>query len=221
VTTTHVVGPLRVELARKAIHVSSSVIPIAYAAGVARLTMLAALAALGVVAVAVEVTRLRWARARSLFVGAVGALLREHEHGRWSGATWLLVAYALSVLLFPRDVAVAAMLAAGLGDASAAIVGRSVAVARAARGAGVAATQHKTLAGSVACAVVTIVAALLVASLPPLEALAAGLAASVAERWELPRQMTRRGVTIDDNVRVSLAAGAAALLVAAALHVRP
>ena len=42
--------------------------------------------------------------------GLVGGLLRAHERDRWSGATWMCVAYALAVLLFARPVAVAAML---------------------------------------------------------------------------------------------------------------
>lgn len=207
-----VVGPLRAELARKTVHVASSVIPLAYAAGMPRGRLLLALAALGVVAMGVELARLRWARARALFVGAFGGLLREHEHGAWSGASWLLAAYVLSVLLFPRREAVAAMLAAGLGDAAAAVVGRSVSVARARRGEAATVIRGKSLAGSVACAVVTFAAALLVAALSPLAAAAAALAASVAERWEPPRMRVR----IDDNVRVALAAGAVAWLVARA-----
>jgi dolichol kinase len=158
--------------------------------------------------VLVELTRARSARIGALFVRTFGALLREHEHRAWSGASWLVAAYALSALLFPRDIAVAAMLAAGLGDAAAAVVGRSVAAARARRGEAAAAVQRKTLAGSVACAIVAFAAALLVAALPPLSAVAVGLAASVVERWDRPPLNA-----IDDNVRVALAAGAAALLV--------
>jgi len=212
----HVVGPLRLELARKTIHVTSSVIPITYAAGLSRARLLLLLALLGVVAVTVELARARSPRVRALFVGAVGALLREHEHRGWSGATWLLAAYALSVVLFPRDVAVAAMLAAGLGDAAAAVVGRSVSAARARRGTAAAATARKTLAGSVACAVVAFAAALLVASLSLGAAVAVGLAASVVERWD------RWPVNaIDDNVRVALAAGGAALLAQFVMSLAP
>lgn len=193
---------LRAELARKAIHVTSSVIPAAYALGMPRATLLVTLAALGLVALGVEIARRRSAWARERFVGAVGVLLREHEHERWSGATWLLVAFALAVLLFPRDVAIAAMLAAALGDASAAIVGRTVQAARARRGH---VSRGKTLAGSVACATVTFVAASLVARLSPWSALAAALVAALVERWSMPR-------AIDDNVRVALGAGIAALV---------
>ena len=150
------VGPLRTELARKTIHVASASIPVAYAAwdALTRARLLALLGALGAVALMVEVARRRSPRARAAFVGAVGPLLREHEHAALSGATWLVAAYALATLLFPRAVAVAAMLAAGLGDAAAAVVGRSVAVARARRGEAATVLQGKTLAGSVACAVV-------------------------------------------------------------------
>jgi dolichol kinase len=204
---------LRAELARKAIHLASSAIPLAYAAGTPRRTVLAVLAVLAAVALAVELARFRWARAGALFVRVVGALLREHERRGMSGASWLLAAYVLSVVLFPRAIAVAAMLAAGLGDASAAIVGRTVSAVRARRAArtsrgmiGVI-VQGKTLAGSVACAVVTFAAALFVASLSLPACAAAAVAASVAERWSRPVPW------VDDNVRVALGAGGAAWLV--------
>jgi dolichol kinase len=203
--------PLRAELARKTIHVASSAIAVAYAAGLPRASLLLLLAVLLAVAVMVEVARQRSAWARERFVGTVGSMLRAHEHDRWSGASWLLAAYALSAVLFPRDVAVAAMLAAGLGDASAAVVGRAVSRARARRGAPV--TAGKTLVGSVACAVVTFAAASLVATLAPLSAMACALAAAAAERWDVPRSHP-----IDDNVRVSLAAGGAALLANLVAH---
>jgi dolichol kinase len=194
------VTALRRELARKAVHVSSAALPAAYAAGYPRSWMLGALAALLVLAVLVEIARLRSPRAGRLFTRLTGPLLREHEHARWSGATWLLTSFALAVLLFPRDVAVAAMLAVALGDASAAIVGRWAGVRRARRGA---ASHGKTWAGSAACALATALGALLVAGLPAGASVAAGLAAAAAER---PRW------ALDDNIRVALAAGAAALL---------
>jgi dolichol kinase len=197
-------SPLATEAARKAIHVSSAVIPLAYAAGLPRAALLAAFAGLGVVAAAVEVARRRSARFRAWFLRAVGGLLRAHEHASVSGASWMLAAYALSAVLFPRDVAVAAMLAVALGDAAAAIVGRWAGARRdaRARAAGRDAPGGKTLAGSAACAVATFVGALAVARLDAGAAAAAAIAAAIAERptWRL-----------DDNVRVALAAGAAAL----------
>ncbi len=202
---------LRHELARKAIHLASSAVPVAYAAGLARPVLLAALGAAGAVALGVETARRRSARARAAFDGAVGPLLRAHERDRWSGATWMCAAYALAVLIFPRREAVAAMLAVAVGDAAAAVVGRVAAARRERRtpadaAAGVAPAAGagaKTWEGSAACAAATTLAALVVARLPAAGALAAGAAAALAERPRGP---------LDDNVRVAAAAGAAAWL---------
>jgi len=201
------------ELARKSIHMGSAVVPVAYAAGLPRRVLVVGLAALLAVALVVEVARFRSTRARVWFARVVGALLREHEHDRWSGATWMLASYLLATLLFPRAVAVAAMLAVALGDASAAVVGRWVAGRGATRAATQPATQpathavvrRKTWAGSAACAVVTAAGALWIAGLGPAASVAAALAAAAAER---------PAVALDDNVRVALASGLAAWLVA-------
>jgi len=194
---------LRQELARKAIHLSSAVIPVAYAMGAPRRVVLLVLAVLGLVALIVELARFRSTRARSLFVRVFGRLLREHEHAGWSGASWLLVAYVLAVVLFPRAVAVAAMLAAAFGDASAAIVGRAASAARARRTGIV--SRRKTFAGSAACATITAIAAFGIAGIALPSAVLAGLLASAAERWDVLR--------VDDNVRVAIAAGIGASLV--------
>lgn len=202
---------LRHELARKAIHLASATVPVAYAAGLARPVVLIALGVAGAVAAGVEVARRRSVRARALFDGVVGSLLRAHERDRWSGATWMCAAYALAVLAFPRPEAVAAMLAVAVGDAAAAVVGRAAGARRArmlaARGGSntpiAAAPGAKTWEGSAACAAATTLAALLVARLPAAGALACGAAAALAERPRGP---------LDDNVRVAAAAGAAAWL---------
>jgi len=191
---------LRHELARKAIHLSSAVLPLAYALGTPRGALLLALGALGAMAFVIEAARQRSTRVRALFVRVVGPLLREHEHARFAGATWLIAAYALAVLLFPRAIAVAAMCAAAFGDAAAAIVGRTASVAYAQRTGIVRA--GKTFAGSAACATITTIAAFGVAHLALASAVVAGVLASVAERWAL--------VHVDDNVRVALAAGCGA-----------
>jgi dolichol kinase len=196
---------LRHELARKSIHLASSAVPVAYAAGLARPVLLAALGVAGAVALTVEVARRRSTRVRAAFDGAVGVLLRAHERDRWSGATWMCAAYALAVAAFPRAEAVAAMLAVAVGDAAAAVVGRAAGARRAARATarGAVPSSAKTWEGSAACAAATTLAALLVARLPAAGALACGAAAALAERPRGP---------LDDNVRVAAAAGAAAWL---------
>lgn len=188
---------LRRELARKALHLTSAVVPLAYAAGlVPRGPLAALLLALLGVALAVELGRARSERVRAHFARATGALLRPHEHRRWAGATWLLAAFALALLLFPPAVAVAAMWAVSVGDASAAIVGRVVGRHRIAG-------LTKTVEGSVACAVATFAGASLVARLGLGASVVAALAAAAAEAPTRP---------LDDNVRVALAVGGGILL---------
>lgn len=198
---------LRHELARKAIHLASATVPIAYAAGAPRAGVIGALAAAGVTAAGVEVARVRSPRVREVFDRAVGRLLRPHERGHWSGATWMCAAYLLAVLLFPRREAVAGMLAVALGDGMAAVVGRLAGRLRAGRRhAGQlqpapAVDGGKTWAGSVACWGATTLGALLIARTGVVAAVVCGMAAALAER---PRW------ALDDNVRVALTAAAAA-----------
>lgn len=207
---------LRRELARKLLHVSTAVVPVAYAAGLDRRVVAPGLGALLVVALVVEWLRARHAAARERFTRATGELLRAHEHaGAWAGATWLLLAFLVATLAFPREVAVAAMLGVSLGDAAGAVVGRwwgerrgpvapspvpappspvaAVGIAHA----------PKTFAGTFACAVATAIGALLVARLPVVEAVLAGVLAAAAER---PR------IRLDDNLRVTVAVGIGILL---------
>ena len=183
------------ELARKAIHISSVAVPIAYAAGLRGTVVAGALAALLAAALVVEVARTRSTRAGAMFTRATGTLLRAHEHRRISGATWLLAAFLGSTLLFPRDVAVAAMCSVALGDAAAAIVGRWIGRRRLG--------ARKSLEGSVACLAVVYLAARTVAGLGVAESLVGALCATLAEWPEGP---------LDDNVRMAGATGAGILL---------
>jgi dolichol kinase len=179
-------------------------VPLAYAAEMPRRTLLAVLVVLLLVALLVELARRRHEAVRHAFHRATSPLLRAHEHERWVGATWMLLAYVLVVWLAPRAAAIAATWAVAVGDASAAIVGRSVGRWRIG-------AHGKSLEGSLACCVATALGAAFVARLGPAVSIAAGIAAAVAE-WP--------GRPLDDNVRVAAAvaltvAGVGAWLAAA------
>ena len=180
---------LRHELARKALHLLSTAVPLAYAADVPRRTLLAALVALLLVALLVELARRRHALVRRAFHRATSPLLRAHEHDQWAGATWMLLAYVLVVWLAPRAAAIAATWAVAVGDASAAVVGRAIGRWRIG-------AHGKSIEGSLACCIATTLGATFVAGLGPAASLAAGVAAAVAE-WP--------GRPLDDNVRVAAA----------------
>ena len=184
------------ELARKGIHLVTALAPLAYAAGVGRLPLAVVLGAAAAVALTVELARVAHAPTRGIFQRMAGPLLRAHEHVRWAGATWLFVAFLGAVLLLPREVAITAMWAVAVGDAAAAVVGRSVGHLRLAGSA-------KTIEGSMACWSATFVGAVLVAHLPMGEGVVAASAAALAE-WPA-------GVA-DDNIRIAAAVGGAILL---------
>lgn len=216
---------LRREVARKALHLVFVVVPVAYAFGLPRGWLVTALGAAAVVAVGIEVARTWHAPTRERFVRWVGALLREHEHARWSGATWMVLSMLALAAFAPRGVAVAAMWAISAGDAAAALVGRAFerrgrgrvvgdvargpALTTQPMGAGSMGAKRvgrpggKTIRGSAACFVVTLAGALVLARLSPVESVVAALLATVAERY---------GERVDDNVRIAAAVALGILL---------
>jgi dolichol kinase len=146
------------------------------------------------VALVVEIGRDRSDRARIVFDSTVGSLLREHERRGPSGATWLILALFVAAVVFPRDVAIAAMCAVALGDAGAAILGRAIAQAT---------VPHKSFVGSAACFVASAIAARGIAGFAWREALIVGILAALAERPRRP---------LDDNLRIVIAVGCGILL---------
>jgi len=112
----------------------------------------------------------------------------------------MAVAYALALVLFPKPIAVMAMLFNGFGDAAAALVGKRFGRRRTAWG--------KSWEGFAAGLAVNLAVAVAISSLAPavplLAAAAGAIAAATLEFLDLP---------IDDNVRVTLGGGGVAFLV--------
>jgi phytol kinase len=185
----------RRELARKAIHLSSSAVPIALAFGIERRIALLALGALTAIAVTVESARASSPSIASRFSALFHPLLRAHESARVTGATWLIGAMFAAVLLLPRDVAIVATWAAAVGDSAAALVGVRFGRIRWAR-------DGKSVEGSAACLLVAFAGALLLTRVGAGIAILAALAATVAERVPWPR---------DDNIRIITGVGIAML----------
>lgn len=189
---------LRTELARKALHLATAALPIAWAFAVVDAAQLRlALTAAVVVALVVEALRARSARAAATFRATVGPLLREHEATRLTGATWLALAMAGVVWFAPQPAALAALWAAAVGDATAALAGLAFASWR-----GVATDGRKSLVGSCVAALSTAVGCRWLLAAPWPVALALGVVAALAE-W--PRR------PLDDNLRVAIAVALAAV----------
>ncbi len=201
------------ELARKLLHLAFAAVPIALASGFPAARAAQALAAMLVLAIALEIARRRAAVVDTLFTRSVGPLLRESERrDHWTGATWLLAALGAAVWLLPVQDAIAVTWAASVGDASAALIGIVLggrllprpASGPLARGPSL---SGKSFEGSAACFVATFAGAYGLAALSAPLALAVAAAGTAAE-W--PRS------AIDDNVRV-VAATAAVLILASRL----
>jgi dolichol kinase len=187
---------LKRELYRKSIHVASVAVPLL----VWVLPWRAGLALLGgavAVALAVEWARFRVRWVRYHFLRATRLLLRPHERTSLAGATWMAIAYLLALALFPKSIAVAAMLYNGLGDAAAALVGKRWGKHRVRWG--------KSWEGMGAALAVNLAVGLLVPGIPLAAALAGALAAALLEFLPIP---------IDDNPRVTVGGGAVAWAVA-------
>ena len=114
------------ELSRKAIHMTTGLIPLAYAFLDHRPWFIALLVVISVTMLALEFLRHREGLAQRLFKHHFNFMLRSHEQGaRWLGATHYCLASLCCVVLFPKQIAVLAMLYLAVGDTAASLVGKA------------------------------------------------------------------------------------------------
>lgn len=183
------------ELARKSIHLGTVLVPLA-AWWLPPPVTVAILAIAVASAIVIEWARfqVRWVRYQ--FLKRTRTMLRPHERLRPAGATYLAVSYLIAMIVFPQPLAVVAMLYTGLGDATAALVGKRWGRHRTSWG--------KSWEGTVAAAAVNVGIGLAVPGIPVAAAVAGGLASALLEMAPLP---------IDDNLRTTLGGGAVGWLV--------
>jgi len=148
-----------------------------------------ALLALVIVSLAIEVFRLNHPRTRYIFRHFFGELIRNHEEASLLGSTYLLIACVLTIHLFPKPVAVLALLFLIVGDTMAAIVGKWIGRVR---------FFGKTLEGSIACFLVCFAMTLWMKGIPMPVGLVGAAVATVFEVLPIP---------LDDNFRIPLSAG--------------
>ncbi len=180
------------ELIRKATHMGALVIPSGYYfMGLERQTAFSIMLVIGVAMLIIDIARMRgWWLWRKVFCYVIGLVIRKHEKdGDFTGATYILLTSALTIFLFQKPIAIAALSFIIVGDSFAAVIGRRYGRIKFA---------NKSLEGSLGCLFGTII----VASLTPGISLSVGLlgavVATLVEAWPFG---------VDDNVSVPLLSG--------------
>jgi dolichol kinase len=209
---------LRREVTRKALHVTTAVIPIAYRLGMPRETLAIVLAIGSAAALLIEGARRADARFGAAFDRRCGVLLRHRERTTFSagtmtrsamagatitGATCLLVACCAAVLLVSRHAAIAALWCATVGDPAATLAGVTW---KAAHPPEPGMEDRKSLIGSFACGAASFIGVWILAGYAPSAALIVASVAAAAERLA--------GGRFDDNLLVTGAAAATAQILA-------
>ena len=186
------------EILRKAIHLSSLSIPVAYYF-VSKSTALSILIPLFLLFALSDIARLRHPATGRLYEKFFGFLLRSHERNdrgrRLTGATYVLLSAILCVLIFPKVVVITAFAILIISDSSAALIGRKF---------GRRPFLRKSLEGTAAfffSAVLVVALAPKIQYLPAeyLIGAAAALVGAVVEAGS---------ITFDDNLTIPLSVGA-------------
>ena len=114
------------EILRKLLHLSSSIIPLSYFFILKdQGLMMMILLFLTTISLLIEYFRYNYrGRLRNIFQKYLMEILRTKEiEGQFTGATWMLIGFTFTVLLFEFEIAVLALLFLCIGDSVAAIVG--------------------------------------------------------------------------------------------------
>ena len=163
------------EIMRKVIHLLSAIIPLSYLWLIKeRPIMLLILVSMTSFALLVEFMRKSINHFSRWFHGLFHFMLRDNEtKGQYTGATWLLIGWTITVMLFKMPIAVAALLFLSIGDSFAAIVGKLFPIIR---------IGNKTLSGTFSGFIVSFLFVLLVnQSLLPIVILSGSIVAMVVE----------------------------------------
>lgn len=186
------------ELIRKLTHLGALVIPGSYyLLGLRKPVMLWIMVPLAVLMVIIDIARLTnrgfW---RNFAKPILSPIIRPHEHhGDFTGATYILMSFCLTIALYSKPIALAAITFIIVGDALAALLGRKFGRIKF--------YKNKTIAGSLGCFLGTLTVAILAPGLAFPVALLGAVVAVIFEAFSFG---------IDDNVTVPILSGLAMTL---------
>lgn len=183
---------MRQELFRKTIHLSAnSLIPLAYLfLNIPKIWMAILIGIASVVFVMIDIRRTRNGWLSKIFAKLFNSMLRSHElEGKLTGASYVLIGSFISIVIFPKEIAVLALLFTAIGDTAAALYGRKFGKLR---------IWNKTLEGSIAGLIACVIITLFFPQIPNIIKFSGAFAAMFIEL--LP-------INIDDNLRIPLFSG--------------
>jgi len=179
-----------VEIKRKTVHLATLVIPLGYGL-TSDVTLLTFLIPFFLVYLAVDLLRHFHTGLASLFrEHFFGRVLREEEKPTLMGSTYFLFASILTILLFPKPIAIVSLLILILSDTAAALVGKGI---------GRISIFGKTLEGTMAFIFSSILIVWIYPDMDRLSGSVAALGAALIELLPIP---------LDDNLTIPLVAGA-------------
>ena len=111
------------EIVRKAIHLSSSIIPLSYWFFFERHFTLEIVILLALGFLTADYLRLKSGGVEKHFLRVFGSALRQHEQKNLTGATYVFTGSVVAIFLFPKEIAVPALLILSISDTLAALVG--------------------------------------------------------------------------------------------------
>ncbi|NTV02197.1 MAG: phosphatidate cytidylyltransferase [Chlorobiaceae bacterium] len=191
----------RYEFARKAIHLSSLLIPLIYCR-ISRELALTILTPLAAGFLFVDILKNFVPAVSEWYHGTFAPMLRHHEMQKdrvhLNGATWITLSALILIALFPKMIAVTAFAMVSVSDTVAALVGKRFGRHR---------FGEKSYEGSMAF----FASALVIAAVVPHVLLPAGVAMAAAGTVAEAAVIRIGGFKIDDNITVPLASAIAGL----------
>ena len=180
------------EYYRKIIHIFNLVIPFTYLFYLeSRFEALRILIPLTLFTIIIEYLRIRSSMIKKMFDNYLFSMLRIHElHGKYTGASWIFISSALTIAIFPKEIAVLSLVYMSLGDTIAGLVGRKFGKVK---------FYNKTIEGTLAGLIVCLLSGYLIQLTLPLIVVFSGAFAAMFIEL-LP-------ISIDDNLSVPLFAG--------------
>lgn len=184
------------EIARKATHMGALVIPAGYyVLKLDKSEMLMIMVPITLLMILIDISRLRrWLFWRAFAGKIISPVIRRHEEaGDFTGASYILISVCLTVALYDKAIAIAALAFVVVGDSLAAVIGRRFGRHR---------FGNKSIEGSLSCLIGTAVVAIIVAIVVPgiglRVALGGAMVATIVEALPLG---------IDDNITVPILCG--------------